>query len=298
MPGLNLSYRSEYYDILAQKPAFNLDMPIYLTAYKQMRLLRPLNESKAKDDNGYHVVDVGTGTGRVIRNLTDALIKDIDLSKLRFTGVDTASHVIDWARGTVANPQVGSVSYLVGSAVSLRELEAFSGPPAVDLLIFSAGGVSLLHEPTVAIEKFLGEVAGILRPGSGRAYIAVLKTFIGAEAREVVSKVSGLLDSCLAEVVPSAAYPGTIYRESKEGVRSDGNILMMDDCFEVVTKGSDGQDIVIGKDASTCKSRILKAGELLQLAAAVGLEFVQEEETCLETIFVFRVPLEMTKGSL
>ncbi|EIT75369.1 hypothetical protein AO1008_10854 [Aspergillus oryzae 100-8] len=120
------AYLAEYYDLRAKADVTVLnaqdDAKIYISALKkQVESYYPL------DHHGQHliVLDVGTGTGRVLANLaTDAVQDNIPLSNVEFIGVDEKPSMIHCAlavqQETPSIPYTGTLRNAFRDAVGFQ----------------------------------------------------------------------------------------------------------------------------------------------------------------------------------
>ncbi|KAB8070186.1 hypothetical protein BDV29DRAFT_160690 [Aspergillus leporis] len=172
MEGYHTSCRTESYELAHTRLSLlNKDIPIYSSAYEEMRLLRPL---VIAPNSPYTSVDIGTGTGRIIRHLVSRLLNGgtNTSDEARFIGLDTSSHMLNHARQTISSPPGSEVSYHQVSALDMRTIELLNGDPSVDIFIFAKEYISSLCE-TDEVEWFLEEIAAVLRPGTRRAYLSL-----------------------------------------------------------------------------------------------------------------------------
>lgn len=242
----------------------------------------------------YTILDVGTGTGRVLINLSDdAVASGLDVSDVELIGVDKEQTMIDRAQAvhldTPSFTNFSHVSWAVGVATSLSRLPILSSKHGqIDLLLFAVGSISHLTGVDES-QRFFAEAATLLRPGSGWAYIPIQSDLI---CRGPLSEWR-LNEDTWAEVrdadeFVSQLYPGVVYRQFpihsstvKEGVKYDKYN------FQVVERvGS--EERVIENNAIEISLRIWEVDKLLQWAQEAGLECVEEFKSSHEDYFVFK----------
>ncbi|OJJ40653.1 hypothetical protein ASPWEDRAFT_225587 [Aspergillus wentii DTO 134E9] len=159
-------YLVDYYDIVAPNSKSVDDASFYWRVYNELKALRAPFPA-----DPFIVMDVGTGTGRVLHGLEASAIEaGADLVDTEFLGVDNAPHMLDKARQITTGLLQNRVSWVLGSALDLEATIAGRGDLKVGLLIFSIGSISHLSEDRQP-ETFLEEVSKILRPGTGRASV-------------------------------------------------------------------------------------------------------------------------------
>lgn len=284
-------YLAEYYDLWTQSNGDAVDLRsdanVYFSALKKGLQVHHRGEP-------YIILDVGTGTGRVLINLSDdAVASGLDVSDVELIGVDKEQMMIDRAQAVhLATPSFTNfshVSWVVGVATSLSRLPILSSKHGqIDLLLFAVGSISHLtgvDEP----QRFFAEAATLLRPGSGRAYIPIQSDLI---CRGPLSEWR-LNEDTWAEVrdadeFVSQLYPGVVHRQFpihsstvKEGVKYD------EYNFQVVERvGS--EERVIENNAIEISLRIWEVDKLLQWAQEAGLECVEEFKSSHEDYFVFK----------
>lgn len=154
-----------------------------------------------------NVLDIGAGSGRVVKDLVRAFITKHGLDfndndqlietpmTFNFISLDTSqamldranvsiSRVLDELKATSPPAHIDKIlthQTICGSAVSLKKHIRELGIFAVDIAIFSAGGISHLADDG-EIELYLKQLHDMLRPRTGIAAISVLKEFLDADA--------------------------------------------------------------------------------------------------------------------
>lgn len=211
----------ECYDLWVRHlfgPGPSEDVPIFHRILQDVLRLKAQNQfppSSAKSQY-LNVIDIGTGTGRVLRNLFDFLNDPDALSALetsypaisslgfRLWGTEPSASMLERARILVSahcqTPSNGpprpkrtraspfQLGWCQCSAVdfsrSMRQTFGFRDegpgiPGFADLIIFAAGGLGHL-ESADDVQSFVDEIADALKPGHGRAVISVLRELLPA----------------------------------------------------------------------------------------------------------------------
>ncbi|KAA8642874.1 class I SAM-dependent methyltransferase [Aspergillus tanneri] len=286
MEGYNSSYRAESYELAhTRHPWLNKDAPVYWEAYKLMRQLRRLKQSNSCR---YIVVDIGTGTGRVIRHLTDRLTQEASSPKeVLFLGLDPSPYMLEHAQRSIPNTFKQSTFYYPVSALEMHTIDFLKGPPIVDLLVFAKGYISSLYMPG-EVEEFLRLVSSVLRPHTGRVYLSLFHMSEEHNAEKASHTYREMTNSLITEEALSVIYPGVVYRQTKSDVKMEGGFQVVTSSLQVVERRRDGQERVIEKDTAVVKCRIWKKGEFIRVADMAGLDFIEAKGTDDETIYVFK----------
>lgn len=139
-------------------------------------------------------------------------------------GLDIEPHMLDRVKqlqvGTKIHPAM-TVSWVLGSALELSAVPPFSSSTTkVDLAVLDFGSISHFTEPGQG-ETFFAELAKVLRPGTGRAYIPILQNLLIDDA----DAVRALVESAPyhSPAVQSKSFPGVVYQENllQHGVKGD-----------------------------------------------------------------------------
>ncbi|PLB44470.1 hypothetical protein P170DRAFT_503219 [Aspergillus steynii IBT 23096] len=286
-------YLAEYYDLwtASHLPPVDLhsDAPTYLTALREALQDRP--------SSPFTILDIGTGTGRVLINLAnDAVSHRLDVSHITLLGVDKESAMIDRAKAvqtqTPAFRNFRSVAWSTGEAASISTLPMLAPHLGqIDLLLFAVGSISHLTGPDEPAE-FFTQVAQLLRPGSGRAYIPIQADLIVSESADTQDGFTLRGDTWAevreAETFSSQLYEGVVYKQFPvHSSRVEGAVKYDKYEFEVV-KSAEGEERVIERNQIEISLRIWQRGKLLEWARQAGLECVRTFESSHEEYFVFK----------
>ncbi|KKZ61506.1 hypothetical protein EMCG_00585 [[Emmonsia] crescens] len=291
------AYLAEYYDLWAEKNAKNLDVkdgvPIYTSILTKHLSTR---SPSASPKDPLTIVDIGTGTGRVLINLANDAERDgLDLSNVHFIGVDNEKAMLERAEKAQATlpsmARVGKIAWVLGeaaTAASAPTLQNYAGE--VDLLIFAAGSISHLtgtDEP----QRFFAQVATLLRPGSGRAYLPIMNGVISKRSitqEPTVERTWVKLQE--AEGFPSKAFPNIIYKKYPvDDSRVEGCIKTDYHNFHVIRKLASGEEEVVQKDRIEFSLRVWEEPEFLEWTKDAGLECVETFHGLRDTSYVLKI---------
>jgi SAM-dependent methyltransferase len=152
----------------------------------------------------------------------------------------------------------------------------------VDLLIFSFGSISHLSDDGQP-ETFLKEVAKILRPGSGRAYISIFdQSLLKKKDEKAFHQPGGVSE------LPSPTYPGVFYREANHRGELKGNVKYVKFDMQAIHH-KDGKEEIIESNTVSMKMRQWEADELATMSDGTGLTLVEKVRGNNETFYVFKV---------
>ncbi|CAG8282780.1 unnamed protein product [Penicillium olsonii] len=269
-------YLVDYYDLVAPNSDSIDDASFYWRVYQELRspLLKPPREP-------FIIMDVGTGTGRVIQGLSNsaAVIGD-DFFNTKVLGVDNAQHMLDKAAQNLDSLFKEHVSWILGSALDLESVMAQSGYDKVDLLIFSIGSISHLSEKGQP-EKFLEQVSRVLRPGTGRAYVSIYDGSLLRKSEEIAfHQPEGITE------IKSQTFPNIMYREFNH--RGDIQDKVKDVKFELqVVEQTELGDQVLETNNISMRMRQWEEDELVSMSSHAGLNFVEKARGKHETFYVF-----------
>ncbi|KAK2788349.1 hypothetical protein FQN52_006673 [Onygenales sp. PD_12] len=291
-------YLAEYYDLWAEKNSSILDMKdgsrIYTSILKQAL---PARSPEPSPENPFVILDIGTGTGRVLVNISNDAERDgISLSNTELIGVDNAPAMLERAKSaqsqTPSMASVGNIVWALGEAATVASLPALKNYAGrVDLVIFAAGSISHLTGPDEPLQ-FFQQLALLLRPGSGRAYTPIVNT--GITKRSITEEPKGekrLVDLAAVQILPSKMFPNVIYKkggvdESKE----EGAIKTRYHNFHVLRQeGSEAEENVIAEYRVEFVVRLWQEPELLEWFNEAGLECVDASLGMHDTLYVLKV---------
>jgi SAM-dependent methyltransferase len=238
----------EFYDLWVEQlfgTGPSEDSPVFWEALQMLLDSRP-------EGPPITVLDLGTGTGRVLKALVQNANDHQQLAgRVDLWGIDHSAAMIERAAKTFTPSSPFTPHFAVAAAsdfLSKPDTNGLTG--TVDLLIFAAGGVGhLVAEGEV--EQFLGNVAGALRlGGSAMAIISVLN-----EVNEEERQTSGSenLEYGVPVTIPSRDSPSKIFRKTPTIVTWNKDKTVKTDTFTV---------IVLRKDEEGVGERVIKEEEM------------------------------------
>ncbi|KAJ5553032.1 hypothetical protein N7494_002410 [Penicillium frequentans] len=269
------SYLVDYYDLVATTSQSVDDASFYWKIYQDMKALR-----QCTHDDPFVLMDVGTGTGRVLHGLgRSATEANADFSNTEVLGVDNAAHMLEKAEKITTAPLKDNVTWINGSALDLEAVMRDRAHPKIDLLIFSIGSISHLSESGQP-EIFLNQVSKVLRPGTGRAYVSIYDGSLLHKRKDIAfHQPKGVTE------IQSKMFPHVLYRESNHRGDLEGNIKYVKFDLEAVNK--EDQSILEKNDISM-KMRQWEEDELVPLSTKTGVDFVESIRGAHETFYVFK----------
>jgi len=269
-------YRAELYDIgFAQEDSFASDGAVYWEAYREMRTNAPRHNSP------YFVLDVGTGTGRIIRGLLDRSKNEKSSDETRFLGIDNSPHMLERARAAVASTDQDHISYQLASALDLKSAVSDS---SVDLLLMAVGTISHFSKPGEA-ECLLEQVSQVLRPDSGRAYISVLHM---CQSSTFENQPTPSEEQPWVVNQTSLSNPRIQYRQTYHTFHREGNVSNISSTLEVYDQTDPNAHRILHQDKSTAICRLWEDDELIRLAPTASLSHVKTIVRDNEHIYVFK----------
>jgi len=273
------AYLADYYESLWTEHPLLHDVEIY------WRYLKSAVLSTQRSGESFVLLDVGTGTGRVLNSLIAKISDDpaTPLATMRFIGMDKSSYMLARARNAKNVPSEADVSWFEGTATALQALDPFAGSAMkVNLLIFAFSGVNHLHLPE-EIEQFFASVKQVLRPG-GLALVSVCEPLLDVRGSSIFNPYGEIKE------VRSKHLQGILYRERATGQKIDRDLFMNSLKTEVVQVGADGSEQVVERNNHDVPLKLLTREILHEIISKAGLQFVQEEESMEEIIFVLEKP--------
>lgn len=270
-------YLVDYYDIVAPSSDSVDDASFYWDVYQELQSLR-----SPTPNDPFIVMDVGTGTGRVIHGFaTKAVELNAEFINTKFLGVDNAQHMLDKAPYITREFMQEHVQWVLGSALNLEDVMKETEHQYVDLLIFSIGSISHLSEPGQP-ETFLNQVSKVLRPDTGRAYVSIYDGSLLKKKENVAfHQPEGVAE------IESKMYPLITYRESNHGGTLEGNVKYVKFDLEVLSR-VDGEENILERNQVSMKMRQWGEDEIVHLAAGTGVSFVESKRGKHETFYVFK----------
>jgi SAM-dependent methyltransferase len=221
------SHWAEFYDLwiatifdTGTKPHEDVAV-LWSTFSEQLAAFRSVSSSRNGDEGDgreFKVIDVGTGTGRVIKSMVQcAKDKGVELEGLEMLGVDHGAAMVERAKLTFERDFEDAASGGVRidwQTCSATDIVARNPAFEVqtDLVIFAAGGLGHLTAEG-EIDGFLGQVSRLLR-ADGVAIISILHETIKGVGGEAPMKGEDAPDLRESLVVESKEKEATVYRKS------------------------------------------------------------------------------------
>jgi SAM-dependent methyltransferase len=269
------AHLADYYESLwTDHPLLN-DVDVY------WRYLKSTMLSEHQGDGHFVVLDVGTGTGRVMHSLIAKARNDptISLPMMRLIGIDPSPYMLECARNAKKLPPDVNVSWFEGSGTALQDIEPFINcSTRVNLLIFAFSGINHLHLAR-EIEKFFASVEKVLCP-RGLALVSVCKPLLDVQGTMVPNPYGTVKE------VKSKRRGSILYREWETGQKINDDIFINSLRTEVVQIGLDGTEQIIERNKHDIPLKLLTRDLLRATIAVVGLRLAQEEDLTEEVIFV------------
>ncbi|KAE8354979.1 S-adenosyl-L-methionine-dependent methyltransferase [Aspergillus coremiiformis] len=265
-------YHCDYYDCVVGDVVPVSDAGVYRQAFQQMHILRAQKSQQPDPADRYLVLDIGTGSGRVLNDL--AATEGHSLHTTDLMGIDNSQYMLDRAE---ARALAGRISWVLHSAFDLESLVAGR---EVDLLIFAIGSIGHFHAPAQS-ERFLEQVGCVLRPGSGRAYISI-RDCCFMENATLGGQEKGVME------VASKTFPGVLYRGELVDVRVEGRVRFDRCTFQAFRMDARGREVTLEENDYWTTMRLWEKGELAVMASGYGLVVVDTVKAIDETIFVLR----------
>ena len=267
----------DYYDIVAPNSKSVDDVPFYWRVYQELKATRQPTPA-----NPFVVMDLGTGTGRVLHGIAaEAVEAGDDLVDTVCLGVDNAQLMLDKAERIASNTLKGHVEWILGSALDLESAMAGKMDQKVDWLIFSIGSISHLSEDGQP-EAFLKELGKVLRPGSGRAYVSIYDGSLLKKKEDIsFHQPEGVSE------LPSSVYPGVYYRESNHRGELHGKVKHVKFDLQAVDR-NDGKEEILESNLVSMKMRQWEPDELTRMLEGTGLSLEKSVRRKHETFYAFR----------
>lgn len=278
-------YLVDYYDLVAPNSRSVDDASFYWKVYQRLLILR----SPTAEDP-FVIMDIGTGTGRVLHALeSNAINSELPFSNTELIGVDNAQYMLDKAEAITTGPLKEHVSWVHGSALNLEEVMQSRQHQKVDLLIFSIGSISHLSEARQP-QIFLDQVSKVLRPETGRAYVSIYDgSLLHADKKIAFHQPGGVTD------IHSITYPSIAYRESNHRGELEDNVKYVKFELEVVNRENQA---ILEKNHISMKMRQWMEDELVALSVETVACFVESIRGTHETFYVFKSATEAENRGL
>ncbi|KAJ5751965.1 hypothetical protein N7520_008882 [Penicillium odoratum] len=267
-------YLVDYYNIVAPNSQSVDDASFYWKVYQDLKALR-----SPTPDEPFVLMDVGTGTGRVLHDLErNAVEANADFSNTEVLGVDNAQLMLDKAKKITTGPLKEHVSWINGSALDLEAIMRDRVHSKIDLLVFSIGSISHLSEDGQP-ETFLNQVSKVLRPVTGRAYVSIYDGSLLDKKKDIAFHQPEVVKE-----IQSKTFPHIVYRVSNHRGDLEGNFKYIK--FDMEAVNNEDQTI-LEKNYISMKMRQWEEDELVSLSSKTGATFVESIRGAHETFYVF-----------
>lgn len=231
---------AEFYDLWIATIFDTADKPHEDVAVLWRQLSEGLAVPKSKENGkNFKVIDVGTGTGRVVKSLVQCAIDDgIGLGGLEILGVDHGVAMVERAektygklakdmryerRGVTVLWQTCSATQLAG------QNPGFEGK--TDMIIFAAGGLGHLTAEG-EVNAFLKQVTKLLN-SDGVAIISILNETIATGEKNAPMKEEEVPDLQESMTIRSEENEALVYMKSRAWQRWDDSGLVRTDGFRI-----------------------------------------------------------------
>ncbi|KAJ6009295.1 hypothetical protein N7522_004311 [Penicillium canescens] len=279
-------YLTENWDIISQgSEGYDSDVIFYWNVFLEVK---ESSESHENPSVPLIVVDVGTGTGRVLKGLNRyAEQNNLPLPETEFIGIDISQHMLDRAAEETLS-QVGSVSWICGSAIELSTLlESSSKPSKVDFVFSAVHSVGHLIHPG-ELEKFFADVAKLLRLHSGRACISIWKHYLlSTDDEEAKTQYNDI--GSLPMVLASKKFPGVLYRNHYHGEELANDILASKTNVQVFRQHENGEEEIIESIPTVLRYKMFREPTLLRILESSGLEVLNKETNVMDFVFTLKL---------
>jgi len=189
------------------------DIPVFTSILSDIATKR--TESSSADS--ITIVDVGTGSGRVLVDLQDTMAK-VEGTKLEVWGLEPSESMLErakrfWEEGVQKKgiTREWQVRWVQCGATDLAGT-VLEGSTGADLVIFAAGGICHVTEDG-DVERFLSAVRRVLKK-DGVAVVSILKDFILDDVEQLAHQQHGgsaTEQGQLPQRIPSVDHPGLVY---------------------------------------------------------------------------------------
>lgn len=260
----NSPYMAEFYDLLLEDHfASSQDYQVYSTQLQSVCDQRP-------HPSQITVLDIATGTGRIIRGLIDRKEKQDGDRNMRFIGLDISQDMLNRAaRTTLPSSDTETVSWVLGSAIDLETALAAEVPSqSVDLITLAFGSISHFHEDGQP-ERFFQQVAQLLRRGEGRAAVSFVSLYMDPDG-----PVTMPIGAEGTPNLPSRQFPGVFYQEAMLDSPTEGRVFVDRRQVTVTREDDSGHRQVLAQDEVATKFRLFAQQEVRKMIAAAGLRVV------------------------
>ncbi|KAL4884749.1 hypothetical protein BJY04DRAFT_170143 [Aspergillus karnatakaensis] len=283
-------YWPEFYDLWV-KQLFGSDLEKYDAFYWNMVLpfLQDKKLSSTEATEPLRIVDVGTGTGRVIRGILNRFKEYDHPPRVQILGVDHSQEMLNRAEQLLSS-EVQSpleLGWLKTSAASLVD-ENPDLRNAVDLLVFAAGSIGHLTAAGER-EQFLRQVAEALRKTQGSAPARSVAAISILEETEVEDETSDDGVQFGEEMrLRSLKWPELEYRKSATATTRDKSKGVMVEDFSLKVVDISTEAVVHAQDYSW-SLKLFNQNEWEGEVSRSGLRTVEKVEQGVEIWYLLQL---------
>ncbi|KAJ5710630.1 hypothetical protein N7488_004786 [Penicillium malachiteum] len=280
-PYYNSAYLADAYESRYCADGRIYDLHLYFNIFSSLLL----SHQKTSSNEPFVVLDIGTGTGRVLLGLIErARDTGLDLSDVQLIGMDNSQHMLDVAmknhRSTTSPPP----NWCLGDALALRDLPMLRNPNArAHLVIFAYGGISHLTSDADA-DKFLAGVSDILH-STGRAIVSLAEMFVLAPGDAEALKNAPPEEPT---ETPGLKFADVVYRESVIKFEVQGNFCIRTRKLQSVQRVPGGGEIVLEEKIDTTQYLLWTELRYAEWVQGAGLTLVDTKMIPNERLLVMQ----------
>lgn len=277
-------YMAELYELRWSKPELP-DMDVYFKGFTDL-----LSQHRQTICRPFTLLDVGTGTGRVVLGLLRrAAAASLDTSNAELIGMDNEQNMLDMAaRLESKTSEISpSVTWTLGAAQTLDELPPLQQAgknKTVDLILFPYGSVCLLKEDG-ELEQFFSQVAKVLTPGTGRAYVSFVDSFFTRPGDKLEAQ-----DMTMPPPIDiqSIEFPGVWYRNQMISAKYEGNLFILGEKVQILKRGDDGHEEEVRSHVDEHQLRVFTQAHVLGAIEVAGMRIVDISKVGMDNIFILQ----------
>ena len=281
-------YMAELYELRWSLPDLP-DMDVYWKAFTDL-----LSQHKQTAVNRpFTLLDIGTGTGRVVLGLLKrAAETSVDTGNTELIGLDNEQNMLNLAAKLESRTSGISppVIWTLGTSLALDELpllQQAGKDKTIDLALYPYGSICHLKGDG-ELEQFFSQVAKVLTPGTGQAYISFVDFHLERPGEDLKSKFNNDKDSIPQAEIPSVEYPGIWYRNEFLSSKYEGRLCVTGEKVQVVKRKDDGREEEIQNHSDEIRLRVFSEEEALGAIEAAGLRVVKVDKIGIDNIFVLQ----------
>ncbi|KAK5690294.1 hypothetical protein LTS12_028817 [Elasticomyces elasticus] len=234
----------------------------------------------------FTLLDIGAKTGRVVLGLLKrAAETSLDTSNTELIGLDNEPNMLELAaklesRSSGISPPV---TWSLGTSLALDELPSLQQAGkdrTVDLAMLLTAGDGEL-------EQFFLQLAKVLTPGTGRAYVSLVDIFFTRLGAGSKSNSENTYTIPPVEI-PSVEYPGIWYRNEMTPSTYQGHLCIIGEKLQVVKREKDGREEEVHCLSDELQLRVFSEEQVLGAIKAAGLQVVKVDKVDMDYFFVLQ----------